>query len=495
MAFNTTTYKVASKQLVKVMETTVSGKIALTDERIIDKALIGEGFVNIVSEDKIGENILISGEVKVNALFLSSGKIDSEETKIEFSERITLGELEATNFVPKLKSVKINKDTDKILSVVCVVETRVYGVSTKNENVLVGEGDNFYASSTPIKLNNLTSSTSTSFIVSDNFDLNCSKILSVTPITAVTKITPFDNYCLVEGSSNLDFLVVVDEQVKKITKTIDFSEEIAVLNMSPTSKVEFNVYNKNITCTLNNEDEGNKCVCDLMIGVAVWGFNETEVNVIKDIFSDTKEILPTYSTIQTIEINENKIFSERKSIVSLQDVQKRIDEVVFVGAVNTSVESVIFADGVLNIEGVLNVPVVFKNYDGDDTNLTYISEPFNLNFPVTEKEGEVVFDVNLCAHVNSLKNKAGKDITLFIDFDGVISSTCMGQEQYVSVIDEGADFGANRSSIVVYKPTKNESVFEIAKKLQVSPDILRAQNPQIDDDKQLAQVVVFRKIN
>jgi len=84
-------------------------------------------------------------------------------------------------------------------------------------------------------------------------------------------------------------------------------------------------------------------------------------------------------------------------------------------------------------------------------------------------------------------------VSLVVDFEGTISCESVLSEQLVSKIEKSEERAKKRSSIIVYKPKKDESLFNIAKTLRVSPDVLRLQNPQLEEGTTVGQVVVYTK--
>lgn len=493
MAFNSSANKVATKRLVKVIETKVTGRVSITDERVIQRALDGIGSAMITNDEKLGENVLISGVVNLDAYFLGDNGLNSEQITIDFSERMTLGEVEACSFVSRVKSSKVTKESEKVLVANVVVETKVYGVLQDEVELLAGEEDGFYTEMKEVSINRLIASANTNFSTTTTLDdVGSGKILSVQSTTAVNKLTPFDNYISLEGSVTLDYLVATEEQVKRLQKTVDFTEEVPVLNIASDAVVDYVVYDR---CVLVNFGEAGEQIADISIGLGVWGFMPTSVNLITDAFSDKSNVNLTYSSLEATNGRETKPFSERKTLVFLQENKKRMDEIVFVGAVSSDIQEVKYADGMVEVVGYTRAQVVYKNYDSDETLNGEVGETFNLSIPVEVKDGDVFAEISLNSRVANYKNKPGKDITLSVDYDGIVTTSSTTTEQFVSKLEVLEVLNANRSSIVVYKTKMGESAFEIAKKLNISPNILLAQNPQIADTGIPSQVVVYRKIN
>ena len=87
MAFKTNMQKVVSKQLLKQLETKVSGKFLLNEETSIRKVLDCIGNVMIVAEERLGEFLQFAGRVDASAIFSDeNGLVNSEKNSFDFNE-------------------------------------------------------------------------------------------------------------------------------------------------------------------------------------------------------------------------------------------------------------------------------------------------------------------------------------------------------------------------------------------------------------------------
>ena len=120
--------------------------------------------------------------------------------------------------------------------------------------------------------------------------------------------------------------------------------------------------------------------------------------------------------------------------------------------------------------------------------------PFSLTVMLEKDEKPILFDAEVSAKCVSYKNKAGKDIGVTIDFDYKSITKSEDVCAYVTKIEEKNKLPEKNYSIKICKPEKGLSVFEIAKSLEISPDVLLAQNPGLEDGT-LDKIVVYLKSN
>ena len=283
-----------------------------------------------------------------------------------------------------------------------------------------------------------------------------------------------------------------NETIKKEQQSIDFIQEVSALNLTQDSIVDLNLYCKSLN-VIDGSLDAEGLILDLNIGVGVWGFERKEITLITDAFSDQKQV---YLTFASFENSANKVFkslSERKTLVKEVADKKRMDEILLVGDANVKVTEVKPLDGEVLVAGSIVVPVVFKNYDNDEISSCFYEMEYEVKAPLDAVDLNLSVDAEINARVNSYKNKAGKEISFVVDFEIMISGICGEAEQYISQIEETGSLPQSKSSIIVYKPKVNETIFEIAKSLKVSPDVILAQNPSIDESGVIGQVVVYKR--
>ena len=105
------------------------------------------------------------------------------------------------------------------------------------------------------------------------------------------------------------------------------------------------------------------------------------------------------------------------------------------------------------------------------------------------------FDYILNAKCMSYKNKAGKEIVLNYNLDTLLNSKTCKTEYFINSVEEVGINEPSEYSIVVYKPEPEEKVFDIAKRLCVTPDCVLSQNPEIVDGKPIERVIIYRKMS
>lgn len=491
MAFNNSTNKFATKKLIKKIDVKLSGR-ANTNENKIDRVLEGQGRVSISTCERVGDGVQVVGSVVAELVYLNTEKqLSCESLSIEFNERIRVADADEIFVLPRIKEIKPTKDSESQISAGVVIELKVFGVVYETIEFVCGLDEGCHAITREITTNQLAASANTNFSLSTSLDIEENvNILTVGATTAISSVVAHQNYAEIEGCCILDIWLQEGEQIKKIQKSVDFNEEIPLLNSRDELIIDYLFYDKSVNVLTEEK------VVDINIGIALWAMENIKTSVIEDAFSEKDVLDLTICEFENVSVDPVRIFSERKTIIVDTASKKRVDEILFVGGVVTEVEKAINSEMGIAVEGKMTFPIIYKNYDNDDIISATLQAPFDIVVSTEikeEQEIESMVQAELSARINSYKNKAGKEISMVVDFEGQIYCQSNKKEPYVERIEKKEQPVRKKSSIVVYKPKENESVFNIAKSLKISPDVLRAQNPQLEDGVACGQVVVYTK--
>ena len=491
MAFNNSTNKIATKRLIKKFDAKLSGR-ANTNDGKIDRVLEGQGRVSVSACERVGDSFQVSGTVNADLFYLNTEKqLSCESIVLDFNEKVRVTAIDEAFVLPRVKSIKLSKESDSQIAVSVIVEFELFGVVYEEVEFVCGADEGCYTIEREVELSQLVASTNTNFSLTTPLEIaDLTNVLSANVTTSVSNVIAHQNYAELEGSCVVDIWYQENEQLKKTQKNVDFSEEIPLLNCQDGLVIDFAFYDRAVNVMREEK------VIDINIGVALWAMEAYKVKVIEDAFSEREVLDFTIAEFDNINVEPVRNFSERKTVIVDTTNRKRVDEILFMGAVRAETDHATYSDVGVNIEGVITFPIIYKNYDNDDIISTILSAPFEIAVSTDirdEHDIESFVCAEVCARVNSYKNKAGKEISMVVDFDGQVYCQTLKKEHYIERIEKKEQIMRKKSSIVVYRPNKNESVFNIAKELKISPDVLRAQNPQLEDGNECEQVVVYTK--
>lgn len=500
MAFNSSTKKVATTKLIKVVETKVNGHYNTDESNAIDKVLDGYGLCFIEASEKFGDNFQISGKANFVSVYADENKLlCSESLALDFNEKVAVGDADGLYCKPTIKSIKQTRETPNIVDISLIIELAIYGITSDTLVVLNGGNDGYYEVSKQIEVEEVVCQNNSSFTVPEEFEINedVTKMISSEASLVVNKVTPNENYVVVDGTITRNFVFMVGDIIKKMQRKLDFSQEISLLNVTSSAILDakFNLASNNVSIAINEDHTRTLVTTESVIQVALWAKERTPLNVVEDIFSINSDLKLDASSFNNIK--SQGLFTLTDRVNTLVDVQdkKRLDEIVALGRTSTVLEDCSVTNGVVNISGKIKQIVIGKNYDNEELYSFMVESPFVIQGPTAENvvRGEVICDV--VARPISYKNKAGRDISLVYDLDAMVSVKAEEVECYITNVTEEPNLIKREHNIIIYNTEANETLFEVAKKLKVAPDIILAQNPNLSDGAPLGKIVVYTKCN
>ncbi len=499
MAFNSSSKKVSNGGLLKVVETKVNCNYSAENDILIDKVLDGFAYASVEQSEKINETLECSGKVNFTSVYTDVEKqIHSSAIQADFSDKIQIPDADAVVVVPKVKAVKQRRETSTFVEATITLELEVYGIIQDTLTFVEATGEDVSSRVKEIETQNLLCHNNTNFEQVEEIELGeeVENLIACYTSFSVNKINPNGNYVTLEGEVVRDLVYTTTGGViKKQQKRSDVLQEISLLNCTAETNCTSNCYLAQSTADLVLSEDGGKAQVNAtaVIVASLWGYETSKFTIVEDLYSVKHELSTSVSSF----INYNYLpvavlHDHFNAVVDMTD-KKRIDEVVSLGSIIVRLDRAVIADGALNINGTIVQTILAKNYDNDDVFSTLVELPFSTQINSGAMSDECEVNTSVLARPTTCKNKAGKDLSLTYDLCVLVNGKTYSSEVYVSEVSELGAIAPSESSIIVYMPESDEKVFDIAKKLCVTPDCLLAQNPGVEDGKPIEKVVVYKR--
>ena len=141
-----------------------------------------------------------------------------------------------------------------------------------------------------------------------------------------------------------------------------------------------------------------------------------------------------------------------------------------------------------NIEGILEVNALLRREDGG-YKVSVLTLPFSSESKAGEKD-----EIECMVSGLSVRNFSKDETKL----EGTIKWTIRAFEEveadYVTEVVEGEDLPKKEAAITVFVPTKGDGLWEVAKKMGVSPEEVERSNPEVTFPiKEGERIVVYRQ--
>ena len=497
MASVSSTKKIANKGLIKTLEIKASCSYQTEDGRFIDKILDGIANCTIETSEKVGDFLQFAGKVVLTSVFVDNEKqLGSERVEANFTEKVQIGDVDATAIIPTITAVKQRRETSSFVDCTISVLVEIFGVMQETIAYVEAGTPNWVEKAKEVEAESLLCFNNSLFTLTEEVESSdhIDRIIANYSTLVVNKVVHNGNYVVVEGEINRDILYHSDGTLRKLQKRNDFAQEVALLNCTEETIVSAKLHLACESVSLDVSDDGAKSILtfNTNISASIWGFEKSKFNVLEDVYSTEKDLEVKHSTFTNISHLPVIIASESLSETIDMSDKKRIDEIISIGSNVLTLESTNVDGGNLGIAGVINQKVIAKNYDNDDIFSTELEIPFSIQLRTSIEDINANFAPVVVARCVNARNKAGKELNLTYEI-GVMSDIAQSNiESYISECTETADKTHSNHSIVIYMPEKNEKVFDIAKKLNVTPEVMLAQNPGISDNEPIDKIVLFK---
>ena len=494
MAINSSTKKVVSKKLIKVIETKAQASVLVDEQKGVDKVLSVACLPSVVSNDLLGEFLQISGKCDIDVCFADREKnLDTQKEVVEFSERVQVGSFENVYVVPRLKKVQYKQAGVNLIDVVATIDLSVWGALVEEISPIEANNEGCVEKCDKLLVQTLSASASQKFDISEDVEILgvVDKVLATSVRLSSYRTIPMDNYAKVDGCVEIDIVGLFGGIVKKSTHSIDFVQEISVLNLKQDDLVDDSVVVDSIQFAVNVAEEQGRTILSVTAGLQanIFAFAQNEIDVVTDLFSLNKKLNYSTECFNNEKFTKKQSSSERLNLSVDMKESRRMDEILFVGEPILNVAQTGTANDGVQVSGSIMQNIVFKNYDVDDILSSVVEVPFScvLGLVDSTEEQEFSFDIKC----NSFKNKVGKEIDF--NYELVYESKTIEKkyECFVSKVEELDELNKNENSVVIYMPANGEDLYAISKELRVSPDTILAQNPNYVEGAENNKVVVY----
>lgn len=495
MVFNFLQEKVVSKRLIKKIETTCKTRISIDEDDLVSNILDSFGIPSIVAEEKVQDYYNFSGKVDFTVIYENKAKvISSVSGSADFSDKTQIPNAEWIFVVPSIVGMKTVKESSSAIEVNISVGISIYGIRKEDIKPLAPLGQDAVCKTKQISLSSLTCATADTFSVSDDFEFGegISKLIAVYPSFCINKVTPQENYIVVEGELSREIICLCGEHVRRYTKNCDFTEEISLLGARNNSAVDVSLRLQTIENNYEVFADQNKTVITSVVTFKAnaFGFDTKTIETVVDAYSIDSKLLLTTQGTQNTRFVKQEFVSEKLNLTFDSSKLKRIDELISLGNNVVEVESAVSEDGMLSLQGRIVAEAIYKNFENDSLCSARLDFPFK-----TSQRIETSSDVDLviASKCDSFKNKPGKEVVATFNIDIAVSLSQNDFDCFVTGAVESEREILDDNTITIYMPSENQTLFEVAKELSVRPEFMIAQNKDVEEEKLPERIVLYHK--
>ena len=493
MAFEPNYEKVVSsfRKKLGTTQAVIECRLPITDGRV-GAILCANAKAYIEGSEVLGNEISFKGFANLQIIYLDEEKIpQSVEYLAEFKDRYNASDtIEGVENILTANVVDIKTIPEETnIKVSVIVEVQIDGIFSETTNALVSVGGN-----SVFAKNEVVNYQTMSEVVKEKFELlqeieikdTVSKILSVCSSVYIETVTPFERFFNLKGGVNLDISYVSEGEnpvIRTYEYNFDFSQEIAGENITPSSSIQSLIqilYNEMKVTTGIDVDKAI-VTCSIPVQYKGFVFTPNEMEVITDVFSINHFLNTNHASITVGKNSSSMDFVEKISgSAMLDESMPFMDEVLGNCGNSVVVASSRIEDGRLLIEGIAYTTVIYLNKEDNATISYEIEIPFSVPLSAGNLQENLTASITASIGEVSIKGKRGKEIEvngklfIYADFYGV-DCDCV-----IDKIEEREEKPCDDLVLSIYIVKDGDTIWDIAKEMNASPDMILEQNPDLE---------------
>ena len=482
----------------------VEGKLPLNDGDGVSKILCANANAYISNSEVVGRDVSFNGYVGFQVVYSDEmNNLQGLDYSAEFRDKFMLENGVVAVPIVKANVVEVKYAIlDNLIKVTAIVEINVDGILTEETNALVGSSNNeTFFKNEYIEYLTYENMLNEKFEIVGDMEIKDSvqKILSVCPSVFIENITTNSNYITVRGGVNINVCYISDEEssiLRSYNTQFDFSQDVAGESVNENSVIQslINVVLNDVKVTTTME--ANSATINIIVPVLFKGFNFTQKSseIVTDLFNLQNMMGVDYQSVDLLEAAPPKSYVEKiTGAFIIDENQPFIDEVTGVCANNIVLANTSIVNNNLLVEGVASSTVLYFNKESNTTNSIEVEIPFSINLDSKIPEG---FTPSIGVSFGEVlaKGKRGKEIDIegkifaYIDFYKTTNDAVISQ---VEVLEERV---LEDYALSIYIVKDGETLWDIAKEMNISPDLILEQNPNVELPLKAGEkIVIYRQ--
>lgn len=472
----------------------IMSQVKIVTNAEIKNVLMTNAKVCVLSSECTNGVVSIAGKVCVNIVYLSAeNTIESAEAVSDFVEKqrtdANLSDLFVQN---EIIIDSINFSSNEAICLVSTIPT-IYGVYKYEMPIIENDENNLVINSSSFEASKLIASPQDNFVVAEEVESNITGVvvLDSSANAVINDVSCTVDKIVIEGKVISEVVYKDQESVGKLNKEFEFKQEIAAEGTLPNMVCDASVVVNNITVTPEEKEDKTTFVYAVDMFAKALVFEENTYEVANDMFSLKNEIQTTYDYI------ESKIYKFTKngaeSVLSQTNISDIEDLEDVVGVFNSKLKvcSVQELEDKCLVSFEASAVAIYKtseSYDKKD-----VFEVFDVE--IQKEEGLVFSDIEANSEIASFKVKAGKELEIAFKIEYFCKFAEKISQRFIKAYELKDEKEQNVYGIRVYVTKQGQTLFDVAKTLNVKPEIVLAQNQVEETFEQGEKIYVYSPIN
>ncbi len=434
----------------------------------------------------------VVGKLAVKLVYMTTeNQILCRDTTCDFSTKYSNNAIDPSNKVnicSKLidaNAVVLSENNIKITS---IIELHYTLIKQEDLTILSGADETMCISPSELKITSLACYENQEFEEEINFQLKekFEKIISVDSDIIVKDIVQGINFVSISGEIVSKIMLLSDAETGKITtlsNTETFKRELEASGSNQDSQIDlFLQVRKDLMKYEVIEQEGtNSLKINVPSKVVIYAYDQSNVNCTEDIYSLTNNIEIVTESFKRVNLGEFEYFESKiEGNLTLSETQPRVDKILAISSPYVLSTNSYIKDGEVFVEGVAFANVIYLNDEEMTTNSIQVEVPFTISEKTSNSEGSEIVVNQIIDDVDVIV-KRGRE--LYFDAKIKANVKCYKEETDAVITDVavGEELPERDCAIEIYFGKEGDRLWDIAKSLNVSLDVLKEQNVTVPD--------------
>lgn len=457
----------------------------------VNKVLCANAKSLVSDVDLNGNDVNFNGSVTMQVIYIDeTGDINGLDYTAEFRDKYTNSEAVLGRPIIWSNVVDVKADVlDNEIKVNVIVEVDLDEILTDETKVLVGVDDNsVYVQKEMVKNTYFLDDVNEKFDVSADIEIKDSvlKVLSVCISPSIEKILENDNYFSIFGNLEVGISYLTDGENSKLRShqfSMDFNHDVLVNGSTMESIIHalLNVVYPDVKITTSLDRDN--AILNLIVPLNVVGyvFNKQEIEVVTDVFSTENYLNTSYENIRSLKGFDCVAFAEKiNGGFSIDESQPFVDEVLGNCCNNVIVAMSKVEDGRLVVEGVAYTTVIYFNKEYNNTNSVEVEMPFSISSDIGDVDDSINVQTLISIGNVVAKCRRGKDIEIAANLNVYSTLYTNMEETVISSVEVSSEKEVDDLVLNIYIVKDGETIWDVAKNMNISPDLILEQNPDVE---------------
>lgn len=481
-------------------------KLPANENSSINKILCASAKAYITNTEVVEGEVNFGGFANFLVVYESEEEgVQSLEYSAEFKDRFKNEGLPSGS-VAVVGATVVDVNTTSIsgtndIKVVAVVEISVDAITTAQTNVLTG-APGFFSQNEIVEFTAHNQTVNDRFEVMQDVEIRDSvaKILNVSTTAFLDSTTVGAGLLTLRGGLSVDICYLTNAEAPELRGTqtlVDWTQEVLASEVTADSYIQsvLNLLYSDVKVTTNLSEDSSVVNIEIPMQYLGYVFNARQVDAVTDIFSPEYELKMTTQSVPTIVPLPSAVFTEKiNGNLVIAENAPFIDEVLgnccnWVVLANSGVQN-----NELLVEGIAYTTVIYLNKELGANYSIEVEIPFSVAKDVGQVPANAAPLVNISLGEVSAKSKRGSEIEvtahLYISADFYAEET----QAVITQLEQGDEKPQTDCVLSIYIAKPNDTLWDIAKELNVSPDMILEQNPTLEmPTKGGERIIIYRQ--